>query len=178
MTRQNEVEKNDMTEQIDSNDTFSKMGRTYQEKVVQALLQDYLYAEQMIDVIDPKFFDLKYLQTIVSKFYAHKRQFKTYPSPEVVEIMVTKNDGNDETMNSQVREYIASIKDNPLNGDTGYIQNSSLEFCKKQVLKEAIIKVIDKIEDRDYDSIQSVIRDALGKVRLEILVTTISRALR
>ena len=147
----------------ETGDTFSKMGKTFQEKVVQSLLSDYLFAEQMADVIDPKFFDLQYLQEIVHKFYDSKRKYKTYPSAEVIEIMITKDQEVDPVLASQVHTYLEQCVSNPLDGDTGYIQSSSLEFCKKQILKEAIIKVIDKIEDRDYDSIQSVIRDALGK---------------
>lgn len=152
-----------MPNEQNDHDTFAKMGKTYQEKVVQALLQDYLFAEQMADVIDPKFFELKYLQEIVGQFYKHKQEFKSYPSPDLLEIMITKTDDADAMMTVQVKEYLGRIKSNPLNGDTGYIQASSLEFCKKQILKEAFIKGIDMMESGNYDSIQSTIKEALGK---------------
>lgn len=150
--------------ELTEHDTFSKMGKTYQEKVVQAVLQDFMFAEQMADVLDPKFFELKYLQEIVKKFYDHKREFKTYPSSDVVEIMVTRDgDGADEMVTSQVREYLKRIQEQPLNGDAGYIQSSSLDFCKRQTLKEAMIKAIEKMEESDYDSIQTIIKEALTR---------------
>lgn len=148
---------------VDNSDTFSKMGRPYQERVVQALLYDHTFAEQMADVIDPKFFDLKYLQEIVSKLYDYKLRYKTYPSIEVLDVIVTREQQLDDALSAQVKEYLARAASTPLNGDTGYIQESSLEFCKKQSLKDAIIKVIDQIEDRKYDAIQSTIKEALNK---------------
>lgn len=144
-------------------DTFSKMGKTYQEKVVQAVLQDYLFAEQMADVLNPRFFELKYLQEVCSAFYSHKQKFKTYPSHDILEIMITRNQDIDELLAMQVREYLSRIKDNPLNGDAGFIQSSSLDFCKRQTLKEAMIKAIEKMEENDYDSISSIIKDALNR---------------
>jgi len=149
---------------VDKEATFSKMGKGYQEKVVQALLQDYLFAEQMSDVIQPKYFDVKYLQEIVKKFYDHKSKYKTYPSQDILEVMITREDDNgDAIVNSQVREYLGKIKETQLNGDKGYIEDSSLEFCKKQSLKDGIVKAIDMMESGNYDSIQGVIKDALNR---------------
>lgn len=149
---------------LEAADTFSKMGKTYQEKVVQAVLQDFLFAEQMADVLNPKFFELKYLQEIVEKFYNHKIQFKTYPSIDVIEIMVTRGDSPaEDLLASQVREYLGRVKEHPLNGDSGYIQATSLDFCKRQTLKEAMIKAITKMEENDYDSISGIIKEALNR---------------
>lgn len=153
-----------MTQQteIDPADTFARFGKTFQEKTAQALLCDALFAEQMADVVSGKYFELKYLQEVVDRLYEYKTKYKHYPSPDVLEIMVNESE-TDDIVKGQVREFVAHIKEHPLNGDTGFIQAQSLEFCKKQLLKEAVVKVIDHIEDRDYDSIQSIIKDALSK---------------
>jgi replicative DNA helicase len=154
-----------MDQNKDVADTFAKMGKTYQEKVVQALMQDGLFAEQMADVMDPKFFDLEYLQNVVETFYDHRQKFKAYPSTELIEIMLQeKFSGKKESLSfQQTKEYLRKIKEHPLNGDMGFIQQSSLDFCKRQTLKEAIVIAIDKIEEQDYDSIQKIIKDALNK---------------
>ena len=144
-------------------DTFAKMGRGYQERVLQAVLTDQLFADQIVDVLDPKFFDVKYLQTICRKFYEHKTKYKTYPSLDVIEIMTTRDDPGDDMVVVQIREYLNRVVENPLNGDSGYIQASSLDFCKRQTLKDAMIKAIERMQESDYDSIQSIIKDALNK---------------
>ena len=150
-------------EQTDVAETFSKMGRTYQEKVVQALLMDYQFAEQMADVLQPKYFDLKYLQDIVQSFYDHKAKYKTYPSADILDVMITRQEESDPVLSGQVRQYLEHCKTTPMNGDKGFIEESSLEFCKKQSLKDGLIKAIDMMESGNFDSIQSVIKDALNK---------------
>ncbi len=144
--------------------TFAQFGKTYQERVMQALLEDHSFAEQMQDVINPKYFDLGYLQEVVQAFYAHKTKYKTYPSYEILDVMITKSDDRvDGLLGTQVSEYLNRMKATPMNGDKGYIEESSLEFCKKQSLKEGLVKAIDMMESGNYDSIQSVIKDALGR---------------
>lgn len=144
-------------------ETFSKMGRTYQERVVQCLLQDYSFAEQMADLIQPKYFDVKYLQDIVQAYYDHKAKYKAYPSLDVLDVMLVRNEDLDPMVASQVKEYLGRMKETSLNGDKGFIEDSSLEFCKKQSLKDGLVKAIDMMESGNYDSIQSVIKDALNR---------------
>lgn len=148
-------------QQLDPKDTFAGFGRTYQEKVFQAMIQDPLFADQMIDVLNPKFFDVEYLQECAVKFFEHKRKFKTFPSPDVLEVMVTRDQEIEQPLALQVREYLRRANEHPLNGDTGYIQSSSLDFCKKQAMKEAIVKAIDKMQESKFDDISQIIRDAL-----------------
>lgn len=144
------------------NDTFAQFGSTYQEKVTMALLQDPMFAEQMADVIDPKFFELKYLQEIVTKFYEHKTKYKTFPSHDLVEIMIKKEE-MPETLKSQVKTFLDKAKETSLNGDMGFIQESSLDFCKKQAVKEAMIQAIEALDGNNYDSIQRILKDALNR---------------
>lgn len=148
-------------EQLDPKDTFAGMGKTYQEKVMQAMLSDSLFADQMLDVLNPKFFDVDYLQSICQKFFEHKRKFKTFPSAEVLELMVTKDPDASLQLATQVKDYIHRSVEKPLNGDRGYIQESSLDFCKKQTMKDALIKAIDKMEELKFDDIAPIIKDAL-----------------
>jgi archaellum biogenesis ATPase FlaH len=148
--------------QLDPRDTFSGMGRSYQEKVVQALMQDTIFADQMFDVMDPRFFDQEYLQEVTEKFFEHKRKFKTFPSADVLEVLVTRDQEIDAQISSQVREFLKRSKEVPLNGDAPYIMSSSLDFCKKQTMKGAILQAIDKLQESKYDDIANIVRHALA----------------
>lgn len=147
---------------LDPKDTFSGMGRSYQEKVVQALLQDSMFADQMYDVIDSRYFDQEYLQEIVEKFLDHKKKFRTFPSPDVLEVIITRNQEIDHALATQVRDFLKHILEKPLNGDGPYIMSTSLDFCKKQNMKVAIAAAIDKIQESKYDDIAAIIRQALA----------------
>ena len=149
-------------EPMDPRDTFAQFGRTYQEKVLQAMMQDSLFADQMLDVLKPKMFDVEYLQEVATAFFDHKKKFKTFPSADVLEVIVTKDNEIERDLSLQVKEFLNRTKEHPLNGDAPYIQDSSLEFCKKQTMKDAIIQAIDKMEERRYDDISGIIRSALA----------------
>ena len=149
-------------QQLDPRDTFASFGQTYQEKVVQAMLQDSLFADQMVDVLKPVMFDVSYLQDITRTFFNHKRTFKTFPSIEVLEVMTGKDDVIERPTMMQIREFFRRAQEHPLNGDAPYIQSSSLDFCKKQTMKEALVKAIDKMEESKYDDISGIIREALA----------------
>ena len=163
--------------------SFKKMGTSYQQKVVVALLTDLQYAEQMHEVIRPKYFDTKYLEVIVEKFYEHKERYKTYPSFDLINIMIANDVAIDVTLKDQANAFIVRAAEEPLNGDKGFIEESSLDFCRKQVLKEAIIVTLDKIEESKYDDIQTIIKDALKRgssqdLGQDYIMATRSRAQR
>lgn len=142
---------------------FSKMGRTYQERVVQALLSDHLFAEQMADVLDPKFFDMVYLTEISKKYFDYRVKYKHFPSTELLWIMLKQDEDAGDVMLQQVADFMQRINAKPLNGDARYIQETSLDFCKKMALKGAILKSVEKLEESDYDAIQTLIKDAMTK---------------
>ena len=144
--------------------TFASFGKSFQEKTCQSIIQDHTFSDQMYDILDPCFFELTYLEKVTEILFNYKRQYNTYPSPEVIEIIAAEDlAGDRDLLLSQIKDYLALIKDKPLNGDTGFIQSSSLDFCRRQTLKEAMVKAIDKIEESDYDSISTIVREALNK---------------
>ena len=148
-------------EPMNPSDTFAGMGRTYQEKVMQAMLQDSLFADQMFDVLKPGMFEPSYLQEIAQAFFEHKKKFKTFPSADVLEVITTREAEVPPELSVQIREYLERTKAHPLNGDTGYIQESSLDFCRKQTMRDAIVKSIDKMQEMKFDDIATIIREAL-----------------
>src|SRR3990167_5616913 len=96
--------------------SFEKMGKAYQEKVVSAILQDKMFAEQMVDVLDPKYFGLKYLETVISGYFEYYRKYRTFPSMGLIDAVITKEEEISEMLAGQVREFLSrSIE--PLNGD-------------------------------------------------------------
>ena len=54
-----------------STTNFSQYGKSFQEKIFQGLATDKEWAQQMIEVMNPLFFDLKYLQYICTKYFGY-----------------------------------------------------------------------------------------------------------
>ena len=136
--------------------------KLYQEKTVQALLQDVDFAEQMAEVIRPEFFDQTYLHEIVAKLFEYKEKYGAWPSTDVIEMRL-RDEGVDDVIYEKAIGFLRKAITTPLNGDMSYIQETSLDFCKKQTMAEALGKAIDMCDDQDYDSVVKVVTDAMSK---------------
>ena len=51
---------------------FKQYGKSFQEKIFQGLLHDHVWAAQMIEVMSPAFFELKYLHYLTEKYFKYQ----------------------------------------------------------------------------------------------------------
>ena len=70
---------------------FSKFGKPFQEKVFQGMLTDPTWSGQMVEVVDPDYFDLKYLSFLCDKYFSYYRKYKTFPTLTIL-ITIIKED--------------------------------------------------------------------------------------
>jgi len=150
-----------MTEQ--QFDTFSKFGKSFQEKLVKTILFDRNFANQMEEVLDTSYLELKYLQIFVDLMFQHKQ---SYPHPTyeaMVSVVRTQTEDYSDSIIKQVIDFMARIKSNAIGDDDDeYVKEKSLDFCKKQKLKEAILRSVDLLQSQSFDQIQKVINDAMN----------------
>jgi len=144
-------------------DTFSKFGKSFQEKLVKTILFDRNFANQMEEVLDTSYLELKYLQVFVDLLFQHKQ---SYPHPTyeaMVSVVRTQTEDYSDSIIKQVIEFMARIKSNAIgDDDEEYVKEKSLDFCKKQKLKEAILKSVDLLQSQSFDQIQKVINEAMN----------------
>tara|TARA_Y100000034_G_scaffold44266_3_gene54217 strand:+ start:7848 stop:9260 length:1413 start_codon:yes stop_codon:yes gene_type:complete len=148
------------------NVSFINFGKTYQEKVIQAIIEDKDFAEQMIEVLDVTFFDQKYMRIVVDYYFNHYKQYNTFPSSQILTTIIFNDLGDqseDNIIKEQVREFVSKTKQEPLEGDEKYIKESALEFCKKQSLKGALLDCVDLIRDAKYDQVTGIIKKAIER---------------
>ena len=56
--------------------TFGTYGKSFQEKIMQALLTDWKFAEQMTEVFNSSYFELKYLQFLADRYFSYSKKYK------------------------------------------------------------------------------------------------------
>ena len=144
-------------------ETFSKFGKSFQEKLVKNILFDRNFANQVEEVLDTNYLELKYLQVFVDLMFQHKQ---SYPHPTyeaMVSVVRTQTEDYSDSIVKQVIEFMARIKSNAIgDDDEEYVKEKSLDFCKKQKLKEAILKSVDLLQSQSFDQIQKVINEAMN----------------
>jgi len=143
---------------------FSKYGRKFQENLCQLILQDRSFCDQVLEVFDIDFLELRHLKVFVQKIIDYKEEFELHPSRETMKTII-RSDLDDETPATavQVRDYFARIYNSDMGIDgEEYIKKTALDFCKKQKLKEAMIKSVKLLQNSSFDEIAEVINGALN----------------
>ena len=140
---------------------FGRYGKSFQEGLVQLIYEDRSFADQITEVLDPQFIELDYLRIFLQKILDYRERYGRHPSIQAIAtILKTELDNQDEVIQKQVREYFLRIHDRELS-DVEYIKETSIDFCRKQNLKEAMLKSVGLLQNCSFDEISTVINEAL-----------------
>ena len=124
-----------MTESI----SFSRYGKQFQESLSQLILQDRPFADQIEEVLNVSFFELRYLRVFISLIYDYRKKYGVHPTEKILaSILRTELDNFSDTVQKQTRDFFARVLIKSVQ-DEQYIKDTSLDFCKKQKLKEALM---------------------------------------
>jgi len=140
---------------------FSKYGKSFQEGLAALILQDRAFSDQIQEVLETQYFELKYLQVFVDKIFGYKEKYNVHPTDKIImTILRTELEDETDAIKKQTRDYFSRIHNTDIT-DQDFIKNTSLDFCRKQTLKEAMIKSVGLLKNSSYDEIAKVINEAL-----------------
>jgi len=143
---------------------FSRFGKSFQENLCRILLDNRQFCDQIGEVLDTGFFELRYLQVFSKIIYDYKKEYGTHPSrTTMVSILKSSLENYPQTVQSQIRSFFAKTiisSDVDTEGDE-YIKKMSLDFCRKQKLKEAMIKSAKLLNSSSFEEISKLVNEAL-----------------
>lgn len=140
-------------------DNLSQYGHTFQTKVVTSLLNDRAFLQQVSDIIEPNYFESQANNWVVEKIMSYYEKYKTAPTAEVFksELIAVEDKVLKSTIADALKES-AKYKDS---SDAEYVKLTTLEFCKNQKMKVAIIESVDLLKSGKYDLIKKKVDNAL-----------------
>lgn len=149
--------------ELDNDSTFGSFGKGFQESLAKMILDDSRFSTQIGEVLNINFFELKYLQNFVDKVYLYKEKYKKHPSRDTFEsILKSETSSGNEAVRKQVRDfYVRIASGNFSNVDEEFVQDKSLDFCRKQKLQEAMLKSVKLMQKSSFDEVSKIINDAL-----------------
>tara|TARA_B100001123_G_C15342782_1_gene1035712 strand:- start:667 stop:2043 length:1377 start_codon:yes stop_codon:yes gene_type:complete len=141
---------------------FSKFGNSFQENLAKLILFDRTYADQVGEVLDINYFETKALQAFVKLIYDYKEKYSVHPTLSLMASLVNNEiSDEDKLAKEEVRKFLVRVHtDQEVSGEQ-YIKDRALDFCKKQRLKDAIIKSAALLEKSSFDEISHLINEAL-----------------
>ena len=144
-------------------ESFGYLGYQFQLKLIGQFIYDKTFADTIIYTIEAKYFDNQYFRLIMANVKNYYERYETTPTFESLR-QVIKLDTSDEITQQYVEEIIIELE-GINHADIKFIQEKSIEFCKQQELKKAIIhcsEILDKGDIDNYDECEEVLRKALS----------------
>jgi archaellum biogenesis ATPase FlaH len=142
-------------------ESFGRFGKSFQESLCQLILEDRPFADQITEVLEPSFLELRYLRVFIRRILSYRKEYSVHPTYKImIPIIRSEFEEENPATKKQLRDFFARIYTCDIEG-AGYIKKTSLEFCRKQVLKKAMLRSVDLLQKASFDEIALEINSAL-----------------
>ena len=141
---------------------FGYLGNTFQIQLLNNIVIDKDFANSIVDVIDPKYFDNQYFKIIMQMIKEYYTKYEHTPSFATLE-QLTKSEITSPMAQKMVFDMLNEVKESDIEGSS-FVQEKSLKFCKQQELQKVMSKaqkIIDKGDFESYDHLEEMVREAL-----------------
>ena len=137
---------------------LNQYGPHFQIKVLSSLLTHKEFLVNIHDILSDEYFDNQAHKWVIKEVLRYYDKYHTTPSMDILKVEVKKIDNEvlQLSVKEQLREaYQASDE------DLEYVQEEFTGFCKNQQIKKALMSSVDLLKAGDFDSIKSIISNAL-----------------
>jgi replicative DNA helicase len=133
-------------------------GPGFQVKVLSSLLNNKEFLINIHDILSEEYFDNQAHKWVVTEVLKYYDKYHTTPTLEVlkVELARVENEVLQVSIKEQLRDAI-----NHRDTDSEFVEGEFSDFCKNQQLKKALLSSVDLLKAGDYDSIKTMIENAL-----------------
>ena len=140
-------------------ETLTQFGTSFQSKIIASLMSDIKFVQTISDILEPDMFDSDSNKWLVKSIREYFYEYKKQPTLEVVKYKIDEIDND--VLKSGVVEKLRDVWKNIEATDLEFVQSETLDFCKNQTLKSAILESVDMLENKNYDGIKTLIDDAM-----------------
>ena len=139
-------------------DKLSIYGTAFQIKVLSSLLTDLKFLQTTSDILNGDIFDSDSNKWLVNEIIDYFLKHKTIPTLDVIKIKI--NEIEDKVLQVAIIDTLREVWKHVESTDLNFVKEKCLDFCKNQVLKNAILESVNLLENQDYDGIKTVIDSA------------------
>ena len=139
--------------------TLIKFGHKFQTKIISSLLGEKVFLQTICDILEPEYFDSDSNKWIAQTIRDYFFEYKTAPTLEVMKVKIDEieNDILKVAVVDGLKESWRLIQST----DLKFVQEQTLEFCRNQVIKAAILDSVDLLEVGQYDEIKKMVDEAM-----------------
>jgi len=142
-----------------SESTLTQFGHVFQAKIISSLLSNKRFIQTISDILKPVYFDSDANKWLVETIVAYFFEYKTIPTLDVMKVKIDEMEN--EILQVSVVDNLKESWRNVESTDLKFVQEQTLEFCRNQVMKNAIMDSVDLIEVGQYDQIKKIVDEAM-----------------
>ena len=137
----------------------NKFGTSFQVKILSALISDRVFFQTVYDIIKPEYFDSESNEWILRVVLSY---FDTYEKSPTLDVFKIESDKIDrDVLKLSVIDNLKQVWNGIQSEDLDFVKEQTLQFCKNQEVKNAILESVSLLEQGKYDLIKSKIDEAM-----------------
>jgi hypothetical protein len=140
-------------------DKLSNFGYGFQIKIVSSLLTDKAFLQQVADILMPDFFESEANTWIVDTIIKYFHEYKVAPTLDVFKIKV--QDVDRDVLKTSIVETLKDAYRYLESEDLDFVKTETVDFCKNQCIKRAILDSVELLNRGQYDEIKAAIDGAM-----------------
>ena len=140
-------------------ESLVKYGTSFQSKIISSLLTDVKFTKQIIDILEVSYFDTDSNKFLVKSIKDYFSKYKSQPTMESIKVMV--DDVENDVLKVAIVDSLRNAWQHREDPDLEFVKEKTLEFCKNQIMKNAIMQSVELLETQQYDDIKGIIDKAM-----------------
>ena len=140
-------------------ESLTQYGTNFQSKMLTSLITDVKYTKTILDILEISYFDSDSNKFIIKSIKDYFKKYKTTPTMEALKVIVDEVDND--VLKTSIVDGLRSAWQHRESPDLEFVKEKSLEFCKNQVVKNAIMESVELLEVQKYDEIKTIIDEAM-----------------
>ena len=140
-------------------ESLIQYGTSFQNKLISSLITDSKFIQTIVDILEISYFDSDSSKFLIKSIKDYFKKYKTTPTMEAMKVMI--DDVEDDILKSSIVDNLRNAWGYRESPDLEFVKEKSLEFCKNQVVKSAIMESVELLESQKYDEIKTIIDKAM-----------------
>lgn len=137
----------------------SKYGTSFQNKIISSLLGDRSFLRQVFDILKSEYFDSDAAEWLVREIMSYVHEYEKLPTLDVLKVRINTIDRD--VLKISVVDTLKFAWNHLESDDLQYVKEQTIDFCKNQCIKNAILDSVELLEQGKYDVIKQKVDDAM-----------------
>ena len=128
-------------------ESLVKYGTGFQSKIITSLLVDSKFIKQIVDILEISYFDSDSNKFLIKSIKDYFGKYKTNPTMEAIKVLI--DDVENDVLKTAIVDSLRNAWQHRESNDLEFVKEKTLEFCKNQVVKNAIMESVELLETQN-----------------------------